>query len=55
MYLKYLDSLTSARIPVRCLTNDFSIVRYLERLADHATYVGEAIVYIETGDKVLLR
>jgi len=30
-------------------------VRYLERIADHATYIGESIVYIATGEKVSLR
>lgn len=27
------------------------ILRYLERIADHATYIGESIEYIVTGDK----
>jgi phosphate uptake regulator len=31
------------------------VVRYLERIADHATYVGEAIYYIATGEKIILR
>jgi phosphate uptake regulator len=31
------------------------VVRYLERIADHATYIGEGIHYIATGKKILLR
>jgi phosphate uptake regulator len=31
------------------------VVRYLERIADHATYVGESIYYIASGQKILLR
>jgi len=31
------------------------VVRYLERIADHATYVGESIAYLAAGEKVTLR
>jgi len=31
------------------------VVRYLERIADHATYIGESIAYLATGEKVTLR
>jgi phosphate uptake regulator len=31
------------------------VSRCLERIADHTTYVGEAIVYIATGEKISLR
>ena len=31
------------------------VSRFLERIADHTTYVGEAIVYIATGEKLSLR
>jgi len=30
-------------------------VRYLERISDHASYVGESIIYLATGKKVTLR
>jgi len=33
----------------------YPMSRYLERIADHTTYVGEAIVYIATGEKISLR
>jgi len=31
------------------------VVRYLERIADHATYIGESILYLATGEKTTLR
>ena len=31
------------------------IIRYLEGIADHATYICESIIYIATGRKVFLR
>jgi phosphate uptake regulator len=31
------------------------VVRHLERIADHATYIGEAIIYVATGEKLTLR
>ena len=55
MYFKYLDFLADTRVSAQCMICNVLIVRYLERLADHATYLGEAIIYIATGEKVLLR
>jgi phosphate uptake regulator len=31
------------------------VVRFLERIAGHATYVSESTVYIATGEKVSFR
>lgn len=55
IYFKYLDLSAEASIPTRCLITNVMTVRYLERIADHATYMGESIVYIVTGEKVILR
>jgi len=27
------------------------VLRYLERIADHACYIGDSVVYIVTGSK----
>jgi len=56
MYFKYLDRLVEkAPATNRCTISSVLVVRYLERIADHATYIGESIVYLATGEKVTLR
>jgi phosphate transport system protein len=56
MYFKYLDQLVE-RAPAtnKCTISSVLVARYLERIADHATYVGESIIYLATGEKVSLR
>ncbi len=34
---------------IRCALSSMLILRYLERIADHATYIGETVEYITTG------
>jgi phosphate transport system protein len=56
LYFKYLDKLVKeAGATNQCTISSVLVVRYLERIADHATYISEAIVYIATGEKVTLR
>jgi phosphate transport system protein len=56
MYFQYLGKLVEqAGITNQCTISSVLVVRYLERIADHATYVSEAVVYIATGEKVTLR
>jgi len=56
MYFKYLDRLVEkAPATNKCTISSVLVARYLERIADHATYVGEAIIYLATGEKVTLR
>jgi phosphate transport system protein len=55
IYSSYLDLLSKAPPKTKCLICNLLVVRYLERIADHATYIGESIVYIATGEKVGLR
>jgi phosphate transport system protein len=56
MYFQYLDKLVKeAHATSRCTISSVLAVRYLERIADHATYIAEAVVYIETGKKITLR
>jgi len=36
---------------MNCAVSTTLILRYLERIADHAAYVGESVVYIVTGER----
>jgi phosphate transport system protein len=55
MYLEYLERLIdNEQTNSKCIISSVLMTRYLERIADHATYVCESIVYIVTGEKVTL-
>ena len=55
MYFDYLNKLINAEhANSKCVISSALMTRYLERIADHATYVCESIVYIVTGEKVTL-
>jgi phosphate transport system protein len=36
---------------LKCTVSGTLILRYLERIADHATYVGETVLYIASGER----
>ncbi len=55
LYYSYLNRLAEMTEGNRTIMCNLLVVRYLERIADHTTYVGEAIVYVSTGEKVSLR
>ena len=38
---------------VKCVVSGTLILRYLERIADHATYVGETVPYIVSGERAV--
>jgi phosphate transport system protein len=55
-YFEFLDKLVEqGDITNECTISSVLVVRYLERIADHAMHIMEAIVYIATGEKVTLR
>jgi phosphate transport system protein len=55
MYLEFLNKVTSKEhANCKCDISSILVTRYLERIADHAVYVCESIVYIVTGGKVSL-
>src|SRR6266571_5653259 len=51
----YLDfvkrSATRPDGDMKCMVSGTLILRYLERIADHATYVGESVAYIVSGER----
>jgi phosphate transport system protein len=56
MYFEYLSKLVKgAQATNQCTVSSVLVVRYLERIADHATYIAEAVFYIASGQKILLR
>lgn len=55
-YFEFLDKLVEqAGVTNECTISSVLVVRYLERIADHAMHIMEAVVYIATGEKVTLR
>jgi phosphate transport system protein len=55
MYFTYLDQLAASPTDIKCAMSNILVARFLERIADHTTYVGESIIYIATGEKINLR
>jgi phosphate transport system protein len=55
LYFAYLDQIAETTTQDKCVMCNLLVSRFLERIADHTTYVGEAIVYISTGEKISLR
>jgi phosphate transport system protein len=55
LYYAYIDTLSKAPPSTKCLVSNLLVARYLERIADHATYIGEGIYYVATGKKITLR
>jgi phosphate transport system protein len=52
IYFKYTAALANDKtVTVRCALASTLVLRYLERIADHACYIGDSVVYIVTGSK----
>jgi phosphate transport system protein len=55
MYSEFLHKLVNKdQTTSKCVISNALMTRYLERIADHAIYICESIVYIVTGEKVNL-
>jgi len=56
MYIDHLQKLFDEELTnSKCILSSTLMARYLERIADHAVYVCESILYIVTGEKNKLR
>ena len=54
-YFGFLDKLVkTASTTNKCTIAGVLVVRYLERIADHAVYVCESLIYVVSGEKVSL-
>lgn len=52
IYLEHLKrALASRDADVRCILSGSLMLRYLERIADHAKYIGESVSYIAASPK----
>lgn len=36
---------------VKCAISEVLIMRYLERISDHSSYIGDSVIYIVTGER----
>ncbi|MDA4127455.1 MAG: phosphate uptake regulator, PhoU [Thaumarchaeota archaeon] len=48
-YRNNLKKMLEEKGNLKCSLSSTLILRYLERIADHATYIGESVEYISTG------
>jgi len=49
-YRSHVASIVSDPVPNKCQISAMLILRYLERIADHAASIGESVIYITTGE-----
>ncbi len=51
-YRGYITKLMKSRkVDLRCALSQTLILRYLERIADHAVYIGKSVVFIVKGEE----
>ncbi len=49
-YNKHLPTLITLK-NVKCALADALVLRYMERMADHAAFIGDSVIYIVTGER----
>ncbi len=52
IYLNSLKKAAQTEEGIKCIVSEVLILRYLERIADHATYIADSTIYIVTGEKI---
>jgi phosphate transport system protein len=55
LYRKNLEKLWESQLPTKTVMAYTLTIRYLERIADHSSYISEAIYYAITGRRISLR
>lgn len=56
LYLDFLDRIIGEKeIESKTIVSSVLIIRYFERIADHATYICESLIYALTGRREFLR
>lgn len=55
LYRKNLEQLWESQLPIKTVMAYTLTIRYLERIADHSSYISEAIYYAITGRRISLR
>jgi phosphate transport system protein len=50
-YLQNVKRILEKQMDIRCALSATLILRYLERIADHAVYIGDLVKYIVSGEK----
>lgn len=53
-YLQNIKRILEKQIDMKCAISATLILRYLERIADHAVYIGDLVKYIVSGEKARL-
>ncbi|GIU71481.1 MAG: PhoU family transcriptional regulator [Candidatus Nitrosocaldaceae archaeon] len=51
LYKQNIRSMLEGNMDIRCAIASTLIMRYLERIADHAVYISDLVKYIVTGEK----
>jgi len=52
IYIDYNKQLAKgAKVSIECALTSVLVLRYLERIADHACYIGDSVIYITTATK----
>jgi phosphate transport system protein len=51
-YRSHVSAIVGATNPSKCQISAMLILRYLERIADHASSIGESVIYITTGSRL---
>jgi len=52
IYFKYASAVSNDKtVTVKCALASTLVLRYLERIADHACYIGDSVIYIVSGTK----